>query len=94
MKKKAIIIGILTVLGLTSLRLYKKHQKTEIEAQKQEDLRKQGELILQQQKEAKIAKYKAEEKRINDSIAQVQSNKLSEGLQMLKKAKENLKNAE
>ena len=94
MKKKSVIISILVIVGLTSLRLYKKYQKAEIEAQKQEELRKQGELIIQQQKEAKMAEYKAEEKRINDSIAKAQSNKLSEGLQMLKEAKENLKNAE
>lgn len=91
MKKNAIIIGILTVLGLTGLKLYKKHQKAEIEAQKQEELRRQGELILQQQKEAEIAKYKAEEKRINDSIAKATSDKLNEGLQMLQEARENLK---
>lgn len=91
MKKKVIIISsILLILSLTGLKLYKKYQKAEIKAQQQEELRKQGERILQYQKEARITKYKEEEKRIKDSIANVKTEKLNKGLQMLKEARENL----
>lgn len=93
MKKTLSIIGaIILIASLTGLRLYKKQQKAQIKEAKETIQREQAEKILYQQKEAKIAKYKEEEKRRNDSIAQLQQNKLKEGLQILKEAKENLKN--
>lgn len=91
MKKATTIIGaILLIASLTGLRLYKKHQKAQVKEAQETLQREQLNEMLYQQKEAKIAKYKEEEKRINDSIAQSQQNKLNEGLQMLREAKEKI----
>jgi len=93
MKKTILIIGaIILIASLTGLRLYKKHQKAQIKEEQKTIQREQVEKILYQQKEAKIAKYKEEEKRRNDSIANAQKATFNEGMEMLKQAKENLKN--
>ena len=92
MKKTLTIIGaIILIASLTGLRLYKKHQKTQIIKVQDALQKEQVEKIIYQQKEAKIAKYKDEEKRRNDSIAKLRQDKLKKGLQMLKEAKENLR---
>lgn len=91
-KTLTITIGILLIAGLTGLRLYKKHQKAEIRAEQETFEREAAKKILQQQKEAELAKFEEEQKRRNDSIANAQQLKMNEGLYMLKDAMENLEN--
>lgn len=92
MKKTTIILLAILLIGtLTGFKLYNKYQKTELKAKQAELDRKNGEKILQKEKEAKIAKMKEIESRRNDSIATITTKKMNEGLQMLKEARENLK---
>lgn len=87
---KKIMLGIVLVISLTSIILYRKYKKAEAKAQQELLDAEANERYLQDLRNKEIAEQEAEAKRISDSIVQKQKSDMSNGLQMLKEARESL----
>ncbi len=91
MKKAKYIIGsILLIAGLTAIKMYKKYQRSQINAEQELIRQEQADRMFELQKEREVAKYEEESQKRLDSINAAQKAKMDEGMEMLKKAQEKI----
>ncbi|MFT4683988.1 MAG: hypothetical protein ACI863_000588 [Flavobacteriales bacterium] len=91
MKNAKYIIGsILLIAGLTGIKLYKKHQRSQINAKQELIRQEQADRIFKLQKEKEVAKFEEEQQKRLDSINKVRKAKMDEGLELLKQAQEKI----